>query len=107
MYASSLIELVRCHLGPEDATVTPPRAASLREALARLADPRRRRGIRHSLASLVSVLVAGVACGYTGPLAIAQAAAGWDQELLAAHGTRRRPVTGLHAGPAAGPARCR
>jgi len=84
VYASSLIELVRCHLGPEDAAVTPPRAASLREALARLADPRRRRGIRHSLASLVSVLVAGVACGYTGPLAIAQAA-GWDQALLAAH----------------------
>jgi len=101
VYASSLIELVRCHLGPEDAPVTPPRAASLREALARLADPRRRRGIRHSLASLVSVLVAGVACGYTGPLAIAQAAAGWDQELLAAHGTRRNPVTGLHEPPSA------
>jgi predicted transposase YbfD/YdcC len=47
------------------------------------------------------VLVAGVACGYTGPLAIAQAAAGWDQELLAAHGTRRNPATGLHEPPSA------
>jgi predicted transposase YbfD/YdcC len=68
---------------------------------ARLADPRKPRGIRHSLGSLVSVLVAGVACGYSGPLAIAGAAAGWDQEVLAAHGTRRNPRTGAHEPPSA------
>lgn len=98
MDASSLIEAVGCHL--RAAGGGPP--VSLREVLeARLTDPRRRRGIRHSLGSLVSVLVAGVACGYSGPLAIAGAAAGWDQEVLAAHGTRRNPVTRQHEPPSA------
>jgi len=96
--ASSLIEVVRCHLGAPGA----PPARSLREVLAaRLTDPRKRRGIRHSLASLVSVLIAGVACGYSSPLAIAGAAAGWDPEVLAAHGARRNPRTGLHEPPSA------
>ena len=59
VYASSLMEVVRCHLGAAGA---PPAPAALREVLAaRLADPRKLRGIRHSLGSLVSVLVAGVA----------------------------------------------
>jgi predicted transposase YbfD/YdcC len=103
VYASSLIDQIHCHLGEAGGrTAAPAEAASLREALAvGLTDPRRRRGIRHSLASLVSVLVAGVACGYSGPLAIAQAAAGWDQQLLAAHGTRRNPATGLREPPSA------
>ena len=51
--------------------------------------------------SLLSVLVAGVACGHGGPLAIAQAAAGWDQEVLAAHGCRRSPAAGLLTAPSA------
>ena len=99
MYASSLMEVVRCHLGAAGA---PPEPAALREVLAaRLTDPRKPRGIRHSLGSLVSVLVAGVACGHCGPLAIAGAAAGWDQDVLAAHGTRRNPRTGAHEPPSA------
>jgi predicted transposase YbfD/YdcC len=98
--ASSLIEVVRCHLGAGAPAGMPP--APLREVLqAWLTDPRKPRGIRHSLGSLVSVLVAGVACGYCSPLAIAGAAAGWDQEVLAAHGTRRNPRTGLHEPPSA------
>jgi hypothetical protein len=93
------MEVVRCHLGAAGA---PPAPAALREVLqARLSDPRKPRGIRHSLSSLVSVLVAGVACGFSGPLAIAGAAAGWDQEVLAAHGTRRNPRTGAHEPPSA------
>jgi predicted transposase YbfD/YdcC len=75
---------------------------SLREVLEwRITDPRRPRGVRHRLSSLVSVLVAGVACGYCSFLAIAGAAAGWDQEVLAAHGTRRNPVTGAYEPPSA------
>lgn len=76
MYASSLIGQIRCHLRTGGGRLAAPAgAASLREMLAaRLTNPRKRRGSRHSL---VSVLVAGVACGYSGPLAIAQAAAGW------------------------------
>ena len=102
MYASSLIEVVRCHLGAAGAPVPPARASSLREVLQeRLTDPRKPRGIRHSLASLLSVLVAAVACGYSGPLAIAQAAAGWDQEVLAGHGCRVSPATGLRIPPSA------
>jgi predicted transposase YbfD/YdcC len=103
VYASSLIEVVRCHLGAAGAPApagAPP--LPLREVLAaRLTDPRKPRGIRHSLGSLVSVLVAGIACGYSSPLAIAGAAAGWGQEVLAAHGTRRNPVTRLHEPPSA------
>src|SRR5215467_10135048 len=100
--ASSLIEIVRCHLGAAGAPAEAPPARSLREVLAaRLTDPRKPRGIRHSLGSLVSVLVAGVACGYSSPLAIAGAAAGWDQEVLAAHGIRRNPRTGVLEPPSA------
>jgi predicted transposase YbfD/YdcC len=99
VYASSLIEVVRCHLG---AVGAPPESASLREALAaRLTNPRKPRGIRHSLGSLVSVLVAGVACGYSSPLAIAGVATGWDQDVLAVHGTRRNPRTGVFEPPSA------
>jgi predicted transposase YbfD/YdcC len=99
VYASSLMEVVRCHLGAAGAAPAP---ASIREVLAaRLTDPRKPQGIRHSLSSLVSVLVAGVACGYSSPLAIAGVAAGWDQDVLAAHGTRRNPRTGVFEPPSA------
>ena len=81
---------------------TAPDPAAFRDALARrLADLRKPRGIRHQLASLVSVAVAGTAAGPGGPLAIAQAAAGWGQEVLAAHGCRVSPRTGLRVAPSA------
>ncbi|MCA1682339.1 MAG: transposase family protein, partial [Actinobacteria bacterium] len=102
MSASSLIEAARRHLGAGAAPVPPERAPALRAVLeGQLPDPRRPRGIRYSLASLLSVLVAGVACGYGSPLAIAQGAAGWDQEVLAGHGCRRCPATGLLTAPSA------
>jgi hypothetical protein len=44
----------------------------------RLTDRRKARGKRHPLASLVSVQVAWIAVACAGPLAVAQAAAGWD-----------------------------
>ena len=47
------------------------------------------------------MLVAGVACGHRSPLAIAQAAAGWGQEVLAGHGCRISPVTGRRVPPSA------
>jgi predicted transposase YbfD/YdcC len=96
--SSSLIEAVRRHLGGGQAA----EPGVLRRALAaRLTDRRARRGLRHELAAAVSVLVAGTACGHGGPLAIAEAAAGWDQELLAAHGCRVSPRTGLRIAPSA------
>jgi predicted transposase YbfD/YdcC len=66
-----------------------------------LGDPRKPRGKRHPLSSLVSVLVAAVAAGCAGPLAVAQAAAGRDREVLEAHGCRASPRTGLPSAPSA------
>ena len=98
MGSSWLIECIRRHF-PSGAAPDPVR---FRESLAgRLADLRGLNGIRHQLASLVSVAVAGTAAGHGGPLAIAQAAAGWDQEVLAAHGCRVSPRTGLRVAPSA------
>jgi predicted transposase YbfD/YdcC len=67
----------------------------------RLTDRRKAQGKRHPLASLVSVQVAGIAAACTGPLAVAQAAAGWDQDVLEAHGCWRSPRTGRLAAPSA------
>jgi hypothetical protein len=73
-----------------------------RESLeGRLTDVRRPRGKRHELVSLVSVVAAGAARAHYGPLAAAQAAAGWDQEVLAAHGCWICPRTGLRVAPSA------
>src|SRR5258708_2956928 len=65
VYASSLIKVARCHLAAAGAPLAPlapgGRApAPLREGLdARLTDPRKPRGARHSPGPLVAVLVAG------------------------------------------------
>ena len=96
--SSWLADCIRRHLPAG----TVPDPVSLRAALeGRLTDTRKPRGKRHPLPSLVSVLVAGGASAYGGPLAIAQAAAGWDQEVLAAHGCRVSPGTGLRVAPSA------
>jgi predicted transposase YbfD/YdcC len=81
---------------------TAPDPVSFRAVIeGRLTDRRKARGKRHQLGSLLSVLVAGIAAACTGPLAVAQAAAGWDQDALEAHGCRRCPRTGLLAAPSA------
>ncbi len=51
--------------------------------------------------SLVSVAAGAAAGGHHGPLQAAQAAAGWDQEVLAAHGCRVSPRTGQREAPSA------
>jgi len=79
-----------------------PDLVSLRGVLeGRLTDCRKARGKRHPLPSLVSVVIAGAAAGHGGPLAVAQAAAGWDQDVLAAHGCWTCPRTGLRVAPSA------
>ncbi len=98
MSSSWLIECIRRHFP----SGTAPDPVGFREALARrLADLRGLKRIRHQLASLVSVAVGGTAAGLGGPLAIAQAAAGWDQDVLAVHGCRVSPRTGLRVAPSA------
>lgn len=96
--SSWLTELVRRHFPAG----TAPDPVSFREVLeGRLTDVRKPQGKRHPLPSLISVLVAGVAAACTGPLAVAQAARGWDQEVLEAHGCRVSPRTGLRVPPSA------
>jgi predicted transposase YbfD/YdcC len=96
--SSWLTDCIRRHL---PAGIVPD-PVSLRGALeGRLTDARKARGKRHPLPSLMSVLVAGVAAAHSGPAAVAQAAAGWDQEVLAAHGCRISPRTGLRVAPSA------
>jgi predicted transposase YbfD/YdcC len=98
VFSSWLADCIRRHLPAG----TVPDPVSLRAVLEeRLTDTRKPRGKRHPLPSLVSVLVAGVASAHGGPLAVAQAAAGWDQEVLAAHGCRVSPRTGLRVAPSA------
>src|SRR5258708_14163471 len=105
VYASSLIKVARCHLAAAGAPLAPlapgGRApAPLREVLeARLTDPRKPRGIRHSLGSLVSVLVAGVACGYSSILAIAGPPAASDRDVRPPHGTPPTPAPRPHTPP--------
>lgn len=69
--------------------------------LGAVADGRDRRGIRHSLASILAMAVAAVACGEKSVTAIAQWArsAESDQELPGAPGARRHPVTGRFHAP--------
>ena len=96
--SSWLTELVRRHFPAG----TAPDPVSFRAVLeGRLTDVRKARGKRHPLPSLVSVLVAGVAAACPGPLAVAQAAEGWSQEVLEAHGCRVSPRTGLRVAPSA------
>ena len=96
--SSWLIDCVRRHLPAG----TAPDPVSLREVLdGLLTDTRKARGKRHLLAPLISVLAAGVAAACTGPLSVAQAAAGWDQETLAAHGCWVSPRTGKRTAPSA------
>jgi len=96
--SSWLIDCIRCHLPAG----TVPDPVSLREVLeGLLTDTRKARGKRHRLASLISLLVAGLAAACTGPLSVAQAAARWDQETLAAHGFWVSPRTGKRTAPSA------
>ena len=96
--SSWLIDCVRRHL-PAGAAPDPVPVREVLEGC--LTDARKPQGKRHPLPSLVSVLVAGVAAACSGPLAVAQAAAGWDQEVLAAHGCWTCPRTGRRTAPSA------
>ena len=94
MSSSWLAGCIRRHLPA--GTGTGP--VSLRESLeGLLTDPRKPRGKRHPLPSLVSVMAAGVASGHGG----AQAAASWAQDGLAGHGCRISPRTRLRVPPSA------
>jgi predicted transposase YbfD/YdcC len=67
--------------------------------LATVPDPRDRRGVRHRLASLLSVAVCAVLAGARSLAAIGEWAADAPAEVLTALGVRADPLTGLVRAP--------
>lgn len=74
--------------------------ASLLEALATVADPRKKRGIRHQIAAtLTMVAAAGLSGSGRSFRAVGDFVADLPQEALARLGARRHPVTGRYVAP--------
>jgi hypothetical protein len=65
-------------------------AGGLIEVLRTVVDPRKRRGVRHSVLSVVTIAVCAVLCGARSIAGIAQWAAEVDYETLWRLGYRRR-----------------
>ncbi|WP_244170732.1 ISAs1 family transposase [Amycolatopsis tolypomycina] len=73
--------------------------ADLREYLVLVPDPRKRRGIRHSLESILTLAAAAVAAGAQSFTAIGEWAADAPQRVLARLGTRFDPCRDRHVAP--------
>lgn len=71
----------------------------LLEAFGTLSDPRKRRGIRHKIASIMTMCVAAAMQGAQSFTAIAEEVAELPQEALARMGARRHPATGRYVAP--------
>lgn len=92
--ASSLIAAVLDRVAPvavgaAEAPATVETMADLREYLAGVPDPRARRGVRHALASILSIAAAAVAAGARSFAAIGEWARDAPQRVLALLGVRR------------------
>jgi predicted transposase YbfD/YdcC len=77
----------------------PEGCSGLREFLAAVPDPRRPRGVRHALASVLLTSVAAVLAGARSFAAIGEWAADAPPEVLAALGTRFDPLAGRFVPP--------
>ncbi|WP_240490865.1 ISAs1 family transposase [Amycolatopsis vancoresmycina] len=75
------------------------RAADLRDHLALVPDPRKRRGMRHSLASVPALAAAAVTAGAQSFTAIGEWAADAPQRVLARLGARFDPRRDRHIAP--------
>jgi hypothetical protein len=73
--------------------------ADLRDYFGQVPDPRKRRGLRHSLASILSLAAAAVAAGARSFTAIGEWAADAPQRVLARLGTRFDPRRDRHVAP--------
>jgi predicted transposase YbfD/YdcC len=71
----------------------------LMELLSLVPDPRKRRGVRYTVASILALATAAVLAGCKSVLAISEWAAEAPQELLAALGTRRGRRAGRYLAP--------
>jgi len=79
--------------------LAPDQCRSLLDDLAKLADPRRRRGRRHALGAVLAVAVAAVLAGAGSLAAIGEWAADAPQPVLAALGVRRDPLRRAYRPP--------
>jgi predicted transposase YbfD/YdcC len=82
-------------LGPDDLE----RVADLRDYLIQVPDPRKRRGVRHPLVSILTVAAAAVAAGAQSMTAIGEWAADASQQVLAMLGARREQRSGRYQAP--------
>jgi predicted transposase YbfD/YdcC len=81
-------------------TLAPDQCRSLLDDLARLTDPRKRRGRRHALGAVLAVAVAATLAGARSLAAIGEWAADAPQPVLAALGVRRDPLRRAYRPPA-------
>jgi predicted transposase YbfD/YdcC len=97
---SCLIPVVRDRLAPVfDSDTDPYWAADLRKHLADVPDPRDRRGVRHSIGSILALAAAAVVAGAQSFTAIGEWAADASQTVLAALGTRFDPAQNQYVAP--------
>jgi len=82
------------------AALAPDQCQDLLDHLAQLADPRQRRGRRHTLGAVLAVAVAAVLAGARSLAAIGEWAADAPGPVLAALGVRRHRLTGAWRSPA-------
>jgi hypothetical protein len=78
----------------DDLHVDAADCSRLLELLGLVPDPRKRRGVRHSVAAVLAIAAAAVLAGARSVLAIGEWAAEAPQVVLAALGARQHPVTG-------------
>ena len=97
---SCLIPVVIDRLAPVvNAATDPYWAADLRKHLTVVPDPRERRGVRHSIGSILALAAAAVAAGAQSFTAIGEWAADAPQPVLAALGARFDPRQARHVAP--------
>jgi predicted transposase YbfD/YdcC len=102
--ASSLIPAVLDRVTPAVADVSVPEAdadsmADLRKHLAVVPDPRKRRGVRHTMCSILVIAAVAVAAGARSFAAIGEWATDAPQRVLAALGARHDSRRGVYRAP--------
>lgn len=99
MSQSAMSTLIRHAETATTDRVDPTGGADLLVFLSALTDPRRRRGIRHPIASLLAVAASAVLAGARSFTAIGEWAADASQEVLATLGIRRNARLGRYVAP--------
>jgi len=99
MSQSAMPSLTRHAQAAADEVVDVADCGDLLSCLATVSDPRKRRGVRHGWASLLTVAAAAVLSGARSLTAIGEWAADASQEVLAALGVRRNARVGRYLPP--------